>query len=149
MARVKRGTKRTDRRKKILARAKGYYGTHSKSHRIAKQAVDKALLFAYRDRRQKKRQLRALWIVRINAAARLHGLSYSRLIAGLRAVGSLLDRKVLAELAVRDAPAFAGLAAAARQALAAAEKETPAPAEAPPAAAAGAGTTPPAIAQGH
>jgi large subunit ribosomal protein L20 len=117
MARVKRGTKRTDRRKKILGLAKGYYGTHSKSHRIAKLAVDKALGYAYRDRRQKKRQLRALWIVRINAAARLHGLSYSRLIAGLKAAGSLLDRKVLADLAVRDAQAFAGLAEAARQAL--------------------------------
>jgi large subunit ribosomal protein L20 len=145
MARVKRGTKRTDRRKKILARAKGYYGTHSKSHRIAKQAVDKALAYAYRDRRQKKRQLRALWIVRINAAARLHGLSYSRLIAGLRAAGSLLDRKVLADMAVRDAQAFAGLAEAARQALAAAEKEAAAPA----APAAGAGSAPPAAAQGH
>jgi len=132
MARVKRGTKRTDRRKKILARAKGYYGTHSKSHRIAKQAVDKALVFAYRDRRQKKRQLRALWIARINAAARLHGLSYSRLIAGLKAAGSQLDRKVLADLAVRDAQAFAGLAEAARQALAS-MPEAPA---APPAAAA-------------
>lgn len=118
MARVKRGTKRTDRRKKILDRAKGFYGTHSKSHRIAKQAVDKALAYAYRDRRQKKRQLRALWIVRINAAARLHGLSYSRLIAGLKAAGSLLDRKVLADIAVRDAQAFAGLAAAASRALA-------------------------------
>ncbi len=117
MARVKRGTKRTDRRKKILDRAKGFYGTHSKSHRIAKQAVDKALLFAYRDRRQKKRQLRSLWILRINAAARLHGLSYSRFIAGLKAAGSLLDRKVLAEIAVRDEAAFAGLAAAAREAL--------------------------------
>jgi large subunit ribosomal protein L20 len=145
MARVKRGTKRTDRRKKILARAKGYYGTHSKSHRIAKQAVDKALAYAYRDRRQKKRQLRALWIVRINAAARLHGLSYSRLIAGLKAAGSSLDRKVLADVAVRDAQAFAGLAEAAHQALAAAAPATAAP---PPAAAAG-GTAPPAAAQGH
>jgi large subunit ribosomal protein L20 len=117
MSRVKRGTKRTDRRKKILDRAKGFYGTHSKSHRIAKQAVDKALAYAYRDRRQKKRQLRALWIVRINAAARLHGLSYSRLIAGLKAAGSLLDRKVLADIAVRDAQAFAGLADAASRAL--------------------------------
>jgi large subunit ribosomal protein L20 len=120
MARVKRGTKRTDRRKKILDRAKGYYGTHSKSHRMAKQAVDKALVYAYRDRRQKKRQLRALWIVRINAAARLHGLSYSRLISGLKAAGSLLDRKVLADMAVRDAEAFAGLAAVAQRALEAA-----------------------------
>jgi large subunit ribosomal protein L20 len=117
MARVKRGTKRTDRRKKILDRAKGFYGTHSKSHRIAKQAVDKALSYAYRDRRQKKRHLRALWIVRINAAARLHGLSYSRLISGLKAAGSLLDRKVLADVAVRDPQAFAGLAAAAKKAL--------------------------------
>jgi large subunit ribosomal protein L20 len=117
MARVKRGTKRTDRRKKILDRAKGFYGTHSKSHRIAKQAVDKALLYAYRDRRQKKRQLRSLWILRINAAARLHGLSYSRFISGLKAAGSLLDRKVLADIAVRDEAAFAGLAAAAREAL--------------------------------
>jgi len=131
MARVKRGTKRTDRRKKILARAKGYYGTHSKSHRIAKQAVDKALVFAYRDRRQKKRQLRALWIARINAAARLHGLSYSRLIAGLKAAGSQLDRKVLADLAVRDAQAFAGLAEAARQALALVQSAPEAPAASP------------------
>jgi large subunit ribosomal protein L20 len=149
MARVKRGTKRTDRRKKILARAKGYYGTHSKSHRIAKQAVDKALAYAYRDRRQKKRQLRALWIVRINAAARLHGLSYSRLIAGLRAVGSLLDRKVLADMAVRDAQAFAGLAEAARQALAAGEKDAAAAAAASQAAAAGAASATPAPAQEH
>src|SRR5260370_21703951 len=133
MARVKRGTKRTDRRKKIRARATGYYGTNAKSHRIAKQAVDKALVFAYRDRRQKKRQLRALWIARINAAARLHGLSYSRLIAGLKAAGSLLDRKVLADLAVRDPQAFAGLAEAARGALAAMpEASAAAPPAAPP-----------------
>jgi large subunit ribosomal protein L20 len=139
MARVKRGTKRTDRRKKILARAKGYYGTHSKSHRIAKQAVDKALVFAYRDRRQKKRQLRALWIARINAAARLHGLSYSRLIAGLKAAGSQLDRKILADLAVRDPQAFAGLAEAARGALAAMpEAGAAAPASAAPPAETGA-----------
>jgi large subunit ribosomal protein L20 len=134
MARVKRGTKRTDRRKKILDRAKGYYGTHSKSHRMAKQAVDKALVYAYRDRRQKKRQLRALWIVRINAAARLHGLSYSRLISGLKAVGSLLDRKVLADMAVRDPEAFAGLAAAAREALEAAAQAAGAGEKAAPAA---------------
>jgi large subunit ribosomal protein L20 len=150
MARVKRGTKRTDRRKKILGLAKGYYGTHSKSHRIAKLAVDKALGYAYRDRRQKKRQLRALWIVRINAAARLHGLSYSRLIAGLKAAGSLLDRKILADLAVRDAQAFAGIAETARRALA-----EPAPAGAaappapPPAAANVAAPASPASAAGH
>ena len=120
MARVKRGTKRTDRRKKILGLAKGYYGTHSKSHRIAKLAVDKALGYAYRDRRQKKRQLRALWIVRINAAARLHGLSYSRLIAGLKAAGVTVDRKILAALALDDARAFAELAGLAKARLPAA-----------------------------
>jgi large subunit ribosomal protein L20 len=148
MARVKRGTKRTDRRKKILGLAKGYYGTHSKSHRIAKLAVDKALGYAYRDRRQKKRQLRALWIVRINAAARLHGLSYSRLIAGLKAAGSLLDRKVLADLAVRDAQAFAGLAAAARAALGPLGEARAADAAigAPPPDTAAAGAPPPAAA---
>ena len=117
MSRVKRGPKRKDRRKKILSLASGFYGMKSKSHRIAKQAVDKALSYAYRDRRQKKRQLRALWIVRINAAARLHGLSYSKMISGLKAAGSDLDRKVLADIAVRDPQAFAGLAAAAKDAL--------------------------------
>jgi large subunit ribosomal protein L20 len=117
MARVKRGSKRVQKRKKILKLASGYYGTKSKSHRIAKQAVDKSLGFAYRDRRQKKRQIRSLWIVRINAAARLHGLSYSRLIAGLKAAGSLLDRKVLADLAVADPQGFAGIAEMAKQAL--------------------------------
>jgi large subunit ribosomal protein L20 len=125
MARVKRGPKRKDRRKKILGLAKGFYGMKSKSHRIAKQAVDKALSYAYRDRRQKKRQLRSLWIVRINAAAHLHGLSYSRLIAGLKAAGSELDRKILADIAVRDPQAFAGIAETAKRALG---TETPAPA---------------------
>ncbi|HTQ79295.1 MAG TPA: 50S ribosomal protein L20 [Thermoanaerobaculia bacterium] len=129
MARVKRGNKRKERRKKVLGFAKGFYGMKSKGHRIAKQAVDKALAYAYRDRRQKKRQLRALWIVRINAAARLHGLSYSRLIAGLKAAGSELDRKVLADIAVRDSEAFAGLAAIARKALGT-ETAAAAPAEA-------------------
>ena len=117
MARVKRGPKRVQKRKKILDRASGFYGTKSKSHRIAKQAVDKSLGYAYRDRRQKKRQIRSLWIVRINAAARLHGLSYSRLIAGLKAAGSLLGRKVLADLAVADPQGFAGVAGMAKQAL--------------------------------
>ncbi|HEY0782300.1 MAG TPA: 50S ribosomal protein L20 [Thermoanaerobaculia bacterium] len=131
MARVKRGTKRAQRRKKILGLAKGYYGTHSKGHRIAKQAVDKALNYAYRDRRQKKRQLRSLWIARINAAARLHGLSYSRLIAGLKAAGSTLDRKILADVAVRDPQGFTGLAEAAKAALdkLAAAHPQPSPAE--------------------
>jgi large subunit ribosomal protein L20 len=117
MARVKRGNVRKERRKKILGMAEGYYGMKSKSHRIAKQAVDKALAYAYRDRKQKKRQLRSLWIVRINAAARLNGLSYSRLMAGLKAAGSDVDRKILADLAVKDAAGFAQLAEAAKQAL--------------------------------
>ena len=124
--RVKRGTKRTDRRKKILKLASGYYGMKSKGHRIAKQAVDKSLGFAYRDRRQKKRQLRSLWIVRINAAAHLNGLSYSRFIAGLKAAGSTLDRKVLADLAATDPTGFAGLAELAKNALEGTGKPRPA-----------------------
>jgi large subunit ribosomal protein L20 len=127
MARVKRGNKRLQKRKKILKLASGFYGTKSKAHRMAKLAVDKALGYAYRDRRQKKRQLRSLWIIRINAAARLHGLNYSRLISGLKAAGSLLDRKVLADLAVTDPAGFAGLAAMAKTALEG--QATPAPAE--------------------
>ena len=118
MARVKRGTKRARRRKKILKQAKGYYGVKSKGHRIAKLAVDRALAYAYRDRRQKKRQFRGLWIVRINAAARLNGLSYSRFMSGLRLAGIDLNRKMLADLAVRDAEGFAAVASAARGALA-------------------------------
>jgi large subunit ribosomal protein L20 len=117
MARVKRGSKRKNRRRKILKLAKGYWGQRGKNHRIAKQAVDRAGAYAYRDRRQKKRQFRSLWIIRINAAARANGLSYSRLMAGLKAAGSEIDRKVLADLAVRDAAAFAALADTARNAL--------------------------------
>ncbi len=117
MARVKRGNKRLLKRKKILDRASGFYGTKSKAHRVAKLAVDKALGYAYRDRRQKKRHMRSLWIVRINAAARLSGLSYSRLIAGLKAAGSELDRKVLAEMAVADLAGFAAIAELAKKAL--------------------------------
>ena len=119
MARVKRGSRRARRRKKILKQAKGYYGVKSKGHRIAKQAVDRALAYSYRDRRQRKRQFRSLWIVRINAAARLNGLSYSRFMSGLRLAGIELNRKMLADLAVRDAEAFAAVASAARGALAA------------------------------
>ena len=119
MARVKRGSRRARRRKKILKQAKGYYGVKSKGHRIAKQAVDRSLAYAYRDRRQRKRQFRSLWIVRINAAARLNGLSYSRFMSGLRLAGIELNRKMLADLAVRDAEAFAAVASAARGALAA------------------------------
>jgi large subunit ribosomal protein L20 len=128
MARVKRGNKRLLKRKKILKLSSGFWGTKSNAHRMAKQAVDKALAYAYRDRRQKKRQLRSLWIVRINAAARLHGLSYSRLIAGLKAAGSSLDRKVLADIAVTDPSGFAGLAEMAKSALGA-QGGSPAPAE--------------------
>lgn len=117
MARVKRGNKRARRRRKILKLAKGYYGTKSRSHRIAKQAVDKSLSYAYRDRRQRKREMRALWIVRINAASRQHGLSYNHLIAGLKQAGCEVNRKMLADLAVRDEAAFAALAATAREAL--------------------------------
>ena len=109
MARVKRGSKRAQKRKKILKQAKGYYGTKSKAHRVAKLAVERSLSFAYRDRRQKKRQFRALWIIRINAAARQHGLSYGRFIAGLKAAGCDLNRKMLADLAVTDNEAFASL----------------------------------------
>ncbi|MCY3966937.1 MAG: 50S ribosomal protein L20 [Acidobacteria bacterium] len=118
MARVKRGSRRARRRKKILKQAKGYYGVKSRGHRIAKQAVDRSLAYSYRDRRQRKRQFRSLWIVRINAAARLNGLSYSRLMSGLRLAGIELNRKMLADLAVKDAAGFAAVAEAARVALA-------------------------------
>ncbi len=117
MARVKRGKRRAQRRKKILKQAKGYYGTKSRAHRVAKLAVDRSLSFAYRDRRQKKRNFRALWIVRINAAAHLHGLSYSRLIHGLKEAGSEINRKMLADMAVRDPNGFAELAKVAQEAL--------------------------------
>jgi large subunit ribosomal protein L20 len=117
MARVRRGKRRAQRRKKILKQAKGYYGTKSRAHRIAKLAVDRSLSFAYRDRRQKKRNFRALWIVRINAAAHLNGLSYSRLIHGLKEAGSEINRKMLADMAVRDPNGFAELAKVAQEAL--------------------------------
>ena len=117
MSRVKRGNKRLLRRKKILKQAKGYYGTKSRSHRIAKQAVEKSLQYSYRDRRNKKREFRRLWIVRINAGARQHGLSYSRFRAGLKAAGVEIDRKMLADLAVREEAAFAALVEQARSAL--------------------------------
>jgi large subunit ribosomal protein L20 len=132
--RVKRGNTRKNRRQKILKLAKGYYGTRSKAHRMAKQAVDRAGKFAYRDRRQRKRDLRGLWIVRINAAARANGLSYSRLMAGLKKAGAVLDRKVLAELAATDGDAFARVAETARQALEAAVPATPPVATSPAAA---------------
>ena len=115
--RAKRGNKRTQKRKRVLKLASGYYGQKSKSYRIAKQQVDKSLAYAYRDRRQKKRQFRSLWIVRINAAAHLVGLSYSRLMAGLKKAGTVIDRKMLADLAVSDPPGFARVADVAKQAL--------------------------------
>jgi len=119
MARVKRGVIAGRRHKKVLAKAKGYYNARRKVYRTAKQAVIKAGQYAYRDRRAKKRDMRALWITRINAAARVHGLSYSRLISGLKAVGLEVDRKMLADLAVQDADAFGALAQKAKTALAA------------------------------
>ncbi len=117
MPRVRRGTKRHSKRLKILKLAKGYYGTRSKAYRIAKQAVDRALACSYRDRRQRKRQFRRLWIARINAAARANGLSYSRFMDGLKKSGSQLDRKMLADLAARQPEAFTKLAESAREAL--------------------------------
>ena len=110
MARVKRGVTAGARHKKILKKAKGYYGARRKVFRAAKQAVIKAGQYAYRDRRVKKRNFRALWIVRINAAIRPHGLSYSRFMSGLKLAGIEVDRKVLADLAVHDLAAFAKIA---------------------------------------
>jgi large subunit ribosomal protein L20 len=118
MARVKRGVVAKARHKKILKKAKGYYGARSKVYRVAKQAVIKAGQYAYRDRRQRKRQFRALWITRINAAARINGLSYSRFMNGLSQAGVEIDRKVLADIAVHDAAAFAALAEQAKAQLA-------------------------------
>jgi large subunit ribosomal protein L20 len=118
MARVKRGVVAKARHKKVLDKAKGYYGARSKVYRVAKQAVIKAGQYAYRDRRQRKRQFRALWITRINAAARLHGMSYSRLIKGLHRAEIDIDRKVLADIAVHDPEAFGAIAEQAKASLA-------------------------------
>jgi large subunit ribosomal protein L20 len=120
MARVKRGVVAGRRHKKILKKAKGYYNARRKVFRAAKQAVIKAGQYAYRDRRQKKRVFRALWIARINAAARVYGLSYSRLINGLGKAGIEVDRKMLADIAVNDAAAFGAIAEKAKAALEAA-----------------------------
>ena len=119
MPRVKRGVTAHARHKKVLDQAKGYYGARRKVFRVANQAVTKAGQYAYRDRRQKKRQFRALWIVRINAAAHQFDLSYSRLIDGLNKAGVDIDRKVLADLAVHDIAAFGKVAEKAKTALAA------------------------------
>lgn len=118
MPRVKRGVTAKARHKKILDQAKGYYGARSRTYRVAKQAVIKAGQYAYRDRRQKKRQFRALWIVRINAQARVCGMSYSCLIAGLKKASIELDRKILADMAVHDKEAFAAVVTQAKAALA-------------------------------
>jgi large subunit ribosomal protein L20 len=117
MSRVKRGVQAHARHKKVLEEAKGYYGARSKVYRVAKQAVIKAGQYAYRDRRQKKRQFRALWIARINAGARENGLSYSRMINGLHKANIEVDRKMLADLAVHDKTAFSVLAEQAKAAL--------------------------------
>ncbi|MEO7193192.1 MAG: 50S ribosomal protein L20 [Vicinamibacterales bacterium] len=120
MPRVKRGTVRRAKRKKLLKRAKGFYATKSKLYQAAQEAVDKALNYAYSGRRRKKRDFRRLWVVRINAAARLNGLTYGQLINGLKTAGVDLDRRSLAELAVNHPQAFAQVAAQAQQARSAA-----------------------------
>ncbi len=117
MARVKRGVTAGRRHKKVLSKAKGYYNARRKVYRAAKQAVIKAGQYAYRDRRAKKREFRALWIARINAAARTHGLSSSRLINRVEKAGLAIDRKVLADLAMNDAAAFGAIAQQAKAAL--------------------------------
>ena len=116
MPRVKRGTKRRDRRKKILRRASGYFLTKSKLYQAAQEAVERGLKFAYVGRKQKKRQFRSLWIVRIGAGARLNGMSYSTFISGLKKAGIELDRKVLSDIATNDAAGFAALAVQAKAA---------------------------------
>lgn len=123
MPRVKRGPHRKEKRKRTLKLAKGYYGKKKNAYRIARQAVERALRFSYRDRRQKKREFRKLWIVRINAASRENGLSYNRLISGLRKAGLELDRKVLADIAVHDSDGFAAVVEVAKEALAESAEE--------------------------
>lgn len=117
MPRVKRGVQARARHKKILKQARGYYGARSRTIKIAKQAVTRAGQYAYRDRKQRKRQFRALWIVRINAAARVNGLSYSCLMNGLKKANINIDRKILADLAIHDKPGFAVLAEQAKKIL--------------------------------
>jgi large subunit ribosomal protein L20 len=114
--RVKRGTKRHDRRKKLLKLAKGYYLNKSKLYKFAKESVEKALGYAYRDRKARKREFRKLWIIRIGAAARQNGLNYNQLIHGLKVAGVDLDRKILADIALQDPAAFSQLAETAKKA---------------------------------
>ncbi len=118
MPRVKRGTKRKDNRIKILGLAKGYWGAKGRNYRTAKEAVEKSLQYSYRDRRAKKREFRSLWIIRVKAAAMENGITYSRFIQGLKKLRIELDRKILAELAVRAPATFAALAAKAKEAVA-------------------------------
>jgi large subunit ribosomal protein L20 len=117
MPRVKRGTVRRAKRKKLLARAKGFYQTKSKLYRAAKESVDTAAKYAYVGRKNKKREYRRLWVVRINAAARENGITYSQLMRGLKAAGVTLDRKILADMAVTQSAAFASVVAQAKSAL--------------------------------
>ncbi|KAI95380.1 MULTISPECIES: 50S ribosomal protein L20 [Rhodomicrobium] len=117
MSRVKRGVAAHARHKKVLEQAKGFYGRRKNTIRIAKQAVEKSLQYAYRDRRTKKRNFRSLWIQRINAATREHGLTYGRFIDGLNKAGIEIDRKVLSDLAITDPAGFAALVGKAREAL--------------------------------
>lgn len=117
MARIKRAVTAVKKRRRIMRLAKGYFGAKSKQYRTAKQAVMKSMAYSYRGRKQRKRDFRKLWITRINAAARVNGLSYSKFMNGLKLAGIELNRKVLAEMAVNDAPAFAQLVEAAKKAL--------------------------------
>ena len=125
MARVKRGVTAHAKHKKVLKAAKGYYGRRKNTIRVAKQAVEKANQYATRDRRTKKRNFRALWVQRINAAAREHGLTYARLIDGLNKAGVEIDRKVLSDMAIHEADAFAAVCGKAKQALAYLKDTTP------------------------
>ena len=118
MARVKRGVTAHAKHKKVLKKAKGYYGRRKNTIRVAKQAVEKAMQYGYRDRKRKKRTFRALWIQRINAAVREHGMTYGRFIDGLNKAGIAIDRKVLADIAVKDAAGFKTLVRASRRAAA-------------------------------
>ncbi|HEY2384191.1 MAG TPA: 50S ribosomal protein L20 [Terriglobia bacterium] len=117
MPRVKRGTKRHNRRKKLLGLAKGYYLSKSKLYKFAKESVEKALVYAYRDRKVRKREFRRLWIIRIGAAARQNGLNYNQFISGLKAAGVDMDRKILADVALQDPAAFTRLAETAKAAV--------------------------------
>ena len=129
MPRVKRGNVRRAKRKKLLSRAKGFYQTKSKLYRSAKESVDTALKYAFVGRRRKKRDFRRLWVMRINAAAREHGLTYGQFMAGLKAAGNTLDRKSLSELAVSSPAAFASLAKMAAKAKPVVAKKPPTAAE--------------------